>query len=51
MASRGEVMSRYKAAKELVLVESSYMLGEVEHKMVNMLISTRTITTIGVQHD
>ena len=39
-SSRGEVMSRYKAAKELVLVESSYMLGEVEHKMVNMLIST-----------
>ena len=33
-------MERYKAAKELVLVESSYRLGEVEHKLVNMLIST-----------
>ena len=40
MSSRVEELSKYKAAKEMVLVESSYFLSEVEHKLVNMLIST-----------
>jgi len=40
LSSKVIEMKGYKAAKEMVLVESSYKLSEVEHKLVNMLIST-----------